>query len=335
MNQEKPVWKRRDECDRFEKIIREGKKDIIVFDLETTGTDKKLDRIVQISAYKVSPGLSGYKVTESLNEYVNPGIPMNPKASQVNHITDDMLRDKQTENEIAGKIRVFFGSPETTIYTGYNIRKFDVFFMDGLYRRAFGRGFPCDGEAVLDVKDLAEEILDRKTIVQTLKSHSIDQHPIDEKDLSQHPMRLVFVADYLGLVPKGNLHNSDTDTKLTGAVLWKLLDLHLRTGGSCTDAAFTRKPRIELDYLWRAKYAWNSDYVFFRVHVDTPQRIRYQIHYDRFNKKYVDDGMIIENAKTQIRSRSVFEIGDMWSFTSYLKSRFGDFSGLEIKGGNV
>ena len=75
--------------------------------------------------------------------------------------------------------------------------------------------------------------------------------------------------------------------------------------------------------------------MFFRVHVDAPQRIRYQIHYDRFNKKYVDDGMIIENAKTQIRSRSVFEIGDMWNFTNYLKSRFGDFSGLEIKGGNV
>ena len=24
MNQEKPVWKRRDECDRFERIVREG-----------------------------------------------------------------------------------------------------------------------------------------------------------------------------------------------------------------------------------------------------------------------------------------------------------------------
>lgn len=334
MNQEKPVWKRRDECDRFERIVREGKRNIVVFDLETTGTDKRLDRIVQISAYKVSPGPSGYQITGSLNEYVNPGIPMNPKASQVNHITDDMLQDKPTESGIAEKVHAFFGSPENTIYTGYNIRKFDVFFMDGLYRRAFGTGFPCEGEAILDTKDLAEELLERKKIVQALQGKSIDGHPIDENDLSQHPMRLVFVADYLNLIPKGTLHDSDTDTKLTGAVLWKLLDLHLRTSRTCKDE-LTRKSRIELDYLWRAKYAWNSDYVFFRVHVDAPQRIRYQIHYDRFNKKYVDDGMIIENAKTQIRSRSVFEIGDMWSFTNYLKSRFGDFSGLEIKGGNV
>ncbi len=65
-------------------------KSFVVFDLETTGLEPKKDEIVEIGAIK----FDRYGPIARFSILIDPGIPMPPAASQVNHITDDMLKGK-------------------------------------------------------------------------------------------------------------------------------------------------------------------------------------------------------------------------------------------------
>ncbi|MDR3334839.1 MAG: 3'-5' exonuclease [Treponema sp.] len=68
----------------------------VAFDLETTGLDAKKDRIVEIGAVKFDKqGLMA-----RFSTLINPGIPMPEEAGRVNNITDEMLRDQPSLDEV-------------------------------------------------------------------------------------------------------------------------------------------------------------------------------------------------------------------------------------------
>ena len=70
---------------------------LAVIDLETTGTDTKLDRIVEVSVLKLSPGGE----TDHRTRRVNPGVPIPPEATAVHGITDDDVADCPTFRAVA------------------------------------------------------------------------------------------------------------------------------------------------------------------------------------------------------------------------------------------
>lgn len=95
------------------------KKPIVFFDLETTGNDIVHDRIIEITILRIEPNQK-----ESLHTYlVNPQIPIPLTASKIHHITDDMVKDKQTFKEIAHTIFNLF---EGADIAGFNVLKFDI-----------------------------------------------------------------------------------------------------------------------------------------------------------------------------------------------------------------
>ena len=61
--------------------------DYVVFDLETTGVSCVTDRVIEISAVKVQ----GKKIVDKFSMLVNPEMKIPFRASQVNHIYDDMV----------------------------------------------------------------------------------------------------------------------------------------------------------------------------------------------------------------------------------------------------
>ena len=80
---------------------------IVYFDLETTGTDTKTARIVEIACQvegEFYPPVAS-KVSEEFSEFVNPGIPIPPEASKHNHITDEMVSSAATTKSV---LEVFF-----------------------------------------------------------------------------------------------------------------------------------------------------------------------------------------------------------------------------------
>lgn len=96
-------------------------KTYVVFDLETTGTDPGKDSIVEVGAVKVVAG----KITESFNCLVNPERPIPPAASQVNGITDDMVKNEYAFRDVVGD---FYKFTRDAILVAHNA-PFDIAFL--------------------------------------------------------------------------------------------------------------------------------------------------------------------------------------------------------------
>lgn len=95
------------------------KRSIVFFDLETTGLNPSVDRIVEISLLKIS--VDGNEKQQTW--FINPEMPVSKEASAVHGYTDEFLADKPTFREKAREIADFIGGSDLA---GYNILKFDV-----------------------------------------------------------------------------------------------------------------------------------------------------------------------------------------------------------------
>lgn len=105
------------------------KRPLVIFDLETTGTNITNDRIVEISLIKVFP--DGH--TESKTRRINPGMPIPPEATAVHHITDADVANEPTFRQIAKSLAKIF---EGCDIAGFNSNRFDVPMLDEEFSRA-------------------------------------------------------------------------------------------------------------------------------------------------------------------------------------------------------
>jgi len=96
-------------------------KDIIWFDLESTGVNTATDRIIEICMIrKTSEG----KEVDRFQSYVNPeGMESRPEAIEKHGITPEMLADKPTFSKIAKRVNEFIGDCDLG---GYNVLYFDI-----------------------------------------------------------------------------------------------------------------------------------------------------------------------------------------------------------------
>ena len=112
--------------------------DYVVFDLETTGTSTSYDQVVEISAIKVKNST----IVDEYSTLVNPGMPIPIMASEVNGISDDMVKDAPDFRKALGDFNEFV---EDLTLVGHNIRSFDMKFIcrDALkfYGKTVGNDF--------------------------------------------------------------------------------------------------------------------------------------------------------------------------------------------------
>lgn len=95
-------------------------KDLVFFDIETTGLNVMRDRIVQIALIKM---YKDGRPTQELSMLVNPGIPMAEEAMAVHGLTPKDLANKPTFQQVAQKIYDFIGDADLG---GYNSNRFDI-----------------------------------------------------------------------------------------------------------------------------------------------------------------------------------------------------------------
>lgn len=113
----------------------------LFFDLETTGVDKAVDKIVEIAIVR----FDGEKRFE-FQSYINPIIPIPAGATAVHGITNSMVVDKPTFEQLAKKIHNIFNGCD--IY-GYNSNQFDIpFIVTELNRYGYSLNF--DGINFID-----------------------------------------------------------------------------------------------------------------------------------------------------------------------------------------
>lgn len=100
-------------------------KNLVVFDLETTGLDKEVDHIIQISAVKVN---KSFKVIGKLNYLIEPDGPysISIQAYLKHQIHPNDLVGKPHLKDVADEIIEFFGDCDILTYNGIN---FDIPFL--------------------------------------------------------------------------------------------------------------------------------------------------------------------------------------------------------------
>jgi DNA polymerase-3 subunit epsilon len=104
-------------------------KDIIFFDIESTGLNVLRDRILQIALIKYSKNTAE---PQELFMMINPGIPISEEAFAVHGISNEMIRNKPTFSQVGNEIFEFIGNADLA---GYNSDRFDIpMLMEELHR---------------------------------------------------------------------------------------------------------------------------------------------------------------------------------------------------------
>jgi DNA polymerase III subunit epsilon len=119
---------------------------LVVLDLETTGTWREKDRIVEIGMVKLLPD----GARETYLRRVNPGIPIPPEVSELIGITDDDVKDAPAFAEIAKEALDFIGDSDIA---GFNVERFDLPLLEREFANA-NLTFDMESRSVYDAQKI-------------------------------------------------------------------------------------------------------------------------------------------------------------------------------------
>lgn len=109
-------------------------KPLIFFDIESTGTDTRKDRIIELSTIKLTPDGN----SETITQRFNPGIPIPEGATAIHGIRDEDVINEPSFSAKAQAIYDYFSGCDVA---GYNVITFDIRMLTSEFLRA-GLGLP-------------------------------------------------------------------------------------------------------------------------------------------------------------------------------------------------
>ena len=109
-----------------------GERSVVVFDLETTGFSPEKNRIIEFGAVKIVKG----RIVDRFSHFVNPELPIPYKITQLTGITDSMVIDARTIDQVLPEFLQFC---EGCFLVGHNVA-FDIGFVRANAKRL---GLPC------------------------------------------------------------------------------------------------------------------------------------------------------------------------------------------------
>lgn len=164
--------------------------EIIVFDLETSGTNPVNDRIIEFGAVK----LRGLKIVDRFSEFCNPHRELTEFITGLTSITDDMLKDARDEGEVLKSFKEFCGGKPLLVAHNAN---FDCGFVREAAKRA-GIDFPFSS---LDTVVMSQKMLPE------LEKHKLD-----------------YVAEHFGY-GDFNHHRACDDAEVLAKIFIKLAEM--------------------------------------------------------------------------------------------------------------
>lgn len=162
----------------------------VVFDIETTGLSKEKEMITEIGAVKVADG----KIIDRFSIFVNPQRPISAEITKLTGITDDMVKDAPTIENVLPEFLKFC---EDTVLVAHNA-SFDTGFIRIAAERA---GLGELHHTIVDTLELARALLPE------LNKHKLD-----------------IVCEHLGVTLNGH-HRAVNDAEATAEVFIKFLDM--------------------------------------------------------------------------------------------------------------
>ena len=123
-----------------------GERPLAVFDLETTGTDRLSDRVVEVAVVRFGKGGD----VATLDRRVNPGVRIPSEATAIHGISDVDVQDAPSFRQIIPELLAFLGDADLA---GYNIRGFDVPLLQKEFERA-DAVFPMQKRRLVDMQTI-------------------------------------------------------------------------------------------------------------------------------------------------------------------------------------
>ena len=159
-----------------------------VFDIETTGLNKKYEKITEIAVCKVKDG----KIVDEFTTFVNPEKHIPDEVQNLTHITDDMVNDSPTIEEVLPQ---FIEFTKDSILVAHNA-SFDIGFISH---------FAAEQKLVFN-----PYVIDTLTIARENYT-SVENH------------KLGTLAEFLGVELEG-AHRAINDTRATAKVFIKMIE---------------------------------------------------------------------------------------------------------------
>ncbi|MBQ4384767.1 MAG: 3'-5' exonuclease [Kiritimatiellae bacterium] len=119
-------------------------KPLVVFDIESTGTSPRKDRIIELAAIKVMPDGS----EESRCWLLNPTVPIPPETTAIHGISDEIVALCPTFADKAEEIFGFFLGCDLS---GFNADRFDIPCLEEEFARV-GLNFAASSRRHVDVQ---------------------------------------------------------------------------------------------------------------------------------------------------------------------------------------
>jgi len=133
---------------------------VAFIDLETTGTNVALDKIVEIAILKVMP--DGGK--EMKIQRLNPKRSIPKEASEIHGIYDEDVKDSPSFEEVASTLDQLLDGCDLA---GYNSNRFDIPLLIEEFYRA-GLEFSMDNRRMIDVQNIFHK-MEQRTLVAAYK----------------------------------------------------------------------------------------------------------------------------------------------------------------------
>ena len=157
---------------------------LVVFDIESTGTTPRKDRIIELAAVKLMP--DGTEISKCW--LMNPGVKIPPETTKIHGITDEIVKDCPTFADKADEIFAFF---EGCDLSGFNADRFDIPCLEEEFARV-GLNFGASSRRHVDVQRIF--------------------HRMEPRDLTA-AVRLYLGRDHAGA------HGAEADARATLEVL--------------------------------------------------------------------------------------------------------------------
>ena len=135
-------------------------KPLAILDLETTGVNLGVDRIVEIAIIKITP--DGTRQVK--RKLLNPEMPISAISVEVHGITNEMVKDAPTFKQAANEIKQFL---EHCDLAGYNSNRFDIPMLAEEFLRV-GLDFDFKGRKLVDVQKVYH-LMEQRTLSAAYK----------------------------------------------------------------------------------------------------------------------------------------------------------------------
>lgn len=180
---------------------------LVVIDTETTGLNPASGEIIEVSAIKYD---IGFKPISCFTTLLKPHRKIPKDATEVNHITNEMVEDKPYFADIISSLSEYISGCNIA---GHNL-KFDLQFL-------FVSGLPLSSKVkYYDTLELAKHTLlsDKSKVWDKEEGRTV---LTDESDVSDY--KLCTLCDYYNIYPS-NAHRALSDVYATGKVMEHLIE---------------------------------------------------------------------------------------------------------------